>query len=196
MPAIMQSGPDFGPSMSSIDIVVLWDANMIPSACAMTSWHSPQFGEATTLHPKEECDGPMCDGLRAAALELVEAVQKSPRQAHERLQNSLTPAQRIAFDAAVDQAIAKRGLVPDARHPRFWQSEYITIDVPLFLPYLHEERVYVASVGHVTAYGNTFADWRVEFESFTDGEAVQFASFPVGMKQGALEDVSVATKLY
>ena len=138
----------------------------------------------------------MCEGLRVAALELVEAVQKSPRRTHERLHASLTPAQRLEFDAAVDKAIAKRGLVPDARHPPYWEPEHIAIGVPLFLPYLHAGNVYVASVGHLTAYGNMFADWGVEFESFRDGEAVRFASFPVGMKKGRLEDVSIATKLY
>jgi uncharacterized protein YecT (DUF1311 family) len=196
MPAIMQTGSDFGPSMSSVTIVVLWDAEMIPSACVMTSWYSPQFGKTTTYEAKEQCEGPMCDGLRVGALELVEAVQKSPRQTHERLHASLTPAQRLEFDAALDQAIARRRLVPDARHPAFWEPEYIAIGVPLFLPYLHAGNVYVASVGHLTAYGNMFADWGVEFESFRNGEAVQFASFPVGMTKGKLEDVSIATKLH
>lgn len=187
-PAIVQSTLDDGPRVTSTRIVVTWNEDRAPSACVMTSFYSPRF-------EIEKCDGPMCDRWQAGALALVAAVQKSPRETYERLRNDLDVQQRTEFEAAVDRAVASRGLAPDARTPSYWETEGITIGVPLFLPFPDDGQVHVASVGHQTAYGKTLTGWRVEIETFRNGERSVLAAFDVKMEQGALENISVAMTL-
>jgi hypothetical protein len=105
VPALVQNKlDDHTPSMSETQVIVTWDENLAASGCALTFSYAPKFGRATYSDAQESCEGPQCDGLRAAALELVEAVQKSPKQARERLQKRLTEAHRAEYDAAIEAA--------------------------------------------------------------------------------------------
>lgn len=187
-PALTQTGAGQAPSMIVTKIVVTWDENLSSSACALTFKYAPRFGRSTYYKAEEKCDGPLCDGLRAAARELAGAVQKSPKRARERLEKRLTAAQRVEYDAAVEPLLRDRG-----RAHEEWPNE-ITDFVPLFLPYVYGGNVYVASVGHFKPYGHIFADWSVKFESFTAGKLVHSAEFPVGMERGELEDISISLK--
>ena len=117
MPALIQEKYDHTPSMSATTVVVTWDGDLSPSACAITFSYAPLFGKSTWLDAKDACEGPLCDGLRAASRDLVEAVQ-SPGQLRARLQGRLTPAQRAEYDAAIHQTIRNRGLVSDVRNRR------------------------------------------------------------------------------
>lgn len=188
MPAIVQRTLDVDPRMSSKRIVVTWDEAKVPSACVITTWHSPRF-------ELESCEGPMCDDFRAAILNLVAAVQKSPRDTYDLLWSRLTSAQRSELDVAIDKAVAVRGLVPEARIPTVWEAEEITIAAPLFLPHLDAGRIYVAGIGHTTAYGKTLQGWTVEIESFQDGERTSVATYKVNMDHGDVQDISVGTSL-
>lgn len=188
MPALIQSKFDHTPSMSATEVIVTWDENLTPSACALTYTYAPKFGRATYFNGEESCEGPHCDGLRATARELVEALQKSPKQTRERLQNRLTAAQRVEYDAAVEPLLRERGRASEE------DPAEITDFVPMFLPHVHEGKVYVVSLGHFKPYGDIFADWSVKLESFSDGKLVQSAMFAVGMERGELEDISISLK--
>lgn len=189
IPALVQSKFDRTPSMSATQVIVTWDENLSPSGCALTFSYAPKFGRATFHGAKETCEGPSCDGLRAAARELVEAVQNSPKQTRERLQNRLTEAQRIEYGEAVEPLIRNQGLAREA------DPAYITDFVPMLLPHVHEGKVYVVSLGHFKPYADIFADWSVKFESFTAGTLVHSATFAVGMERGALEDLSISLQM-
>jgi len=166
---------------------VTWDETLSSSACALTFSYAPKFGRATYYKATETCEGSRCDGLRTGARELVEAVQKGPAKTRERLRNRLTEAQRTEFDAAVAPLIRDRGEA-SAEDPAD-----ITDFTPLLLPYVYDGEVYVVSVGHFKPYGESFADWNVRLESFTDGKLAHSATFAVGMERGELEDISIAT---
>jgi hypothetical protein len=186
IPVLVQNKSDeHSPSLSTTEIIVTWDENLAASGCVLTFSHAPKFGRAT-YDEKETCEGAACDGLRAAARELVEAVQKSPKKTRERLQNRLTEAQRAEYEAAVEPLIRQRGRASED------DPAEITDFVPMLLPYVYGGKVYVASLGHFKPYGDTFADWSVKLESFAEGKPVHSAMFAVGMAKGELEDISIS----
>jgi uncharacterized protein YecT (DUF1311 family) len=187
IPALVQSlSDDRSPSMSDTQVIVTWDEKLSSSSCVLTYSYAPRFGAATYYDAKNVCEGPHCDGLRAAAHELVESVQRNPIKTRERLRSRLTDSQRAEYDAAVEPAIRERGEASGE------YLEDVTDFVPMRLPYVFGSKVYVVSLGHFKPYGYIFGDWSVIFDSISGGKLVQTATFAVGMEKGGLEDISIS----
>lgn len=187
-----QEAYDFTPSMSSTLTVATWDGASFAGACTVTFSFAPAFGDRTLNAWEEACKGEGCQELRRAAFQLAAAVQRDPRRARDQLRSALTPAQQNAYDEALKDVAAENPEEAAANSDDL-DPAYITKESPLRLPYVHQGRLYLASVGHFTIGWRHFADWSVEFQSIENGRLVPRASFAVGMAKGRLEGVSVAS---
>jgi hypothetical protein len=185
IPAFVQNHFTHTPSLSASMVIVTWDEKLSPTGCALTYSYAPKFGRATDL---DVCEGIQCEGLRAAARELAESVQKNPTQARQRLEGQLTEALRAEYIAAVEPPTRQRGVAYEL------DPAEITDFVPMLLPYVYGGKLYIASIGHLMPYGTVFPDWSVKFHSATGGKRAEVASFLVGMEQGPLENISISVE--
>jgi uncharacterized protein len=188
---------DWSPRMSSGIKVATWRDGGFRGACQITFSFAPMFSEKTLnnwnqLEPESSraCAGPRCEGLHRAAFALVAAVQKDPIHALKQSRSLLSAAQLAEYETAAKLA------TPDQPGSGWGQKANvdpanITDQNPLLLPYVHDGRVYLASVGHFTIGWRYFADWGVTFHALEDGQLTPQANFAVGMVKGELEKVSV-----
>ena len=65
---------------------------------------------------------------------------------------------------------------------------------PFTIPFLHDDRLYLASIGHFAIGWRDFADWSVIFASFDDAKLTPRGAFSVGTWKGDLESVSITEK--
>lgn len=183
-PAYFQQLYDYTPRMSSTLTIATWEHGQFGPACTITFFFAPAFGGETLNPQQESCNGPDCDDLRRAALQLVTAVQGSPATAEAQMLASLSAAQKALYDSAV--RLAKPEGTPSSADPDSIIAEY-----PLRVPYVHSGRLYVGSIGHFTTGWRYFADWSVEFDAFEEGKLVKRAAFAVGMTKGSLRTLIV-----
>ena len=99
----------------------------------------------------------------------------------------LTPAQAAEFH----EIVAHLDPISVDSNANIEDPANITDVIPLRLPYVHEGRVYMASLGHFTIGWRYFADWSVKFAKLENDKLVQQAAFPVGMGKGQLEGITV-----
>jgi uncharacterized protein YecT (DUF1311 family) len=185
-PVLIQHQLDRSPYMSDTTVIVAWEKGQTPSGCALKFSYAPEFGPATYLDAQEVCEGPLCEGLRSAAREIVAAVQKSPKLAREHLQSQLTEPQRNEYDAAVGPLIRDRGRASEE------DPADITDFIPMRVPYVYGGKLYIVSLGHFQPHGRVLQDWSVKFESLEAGKLVHSGTFAVGMRQGDVEDISIS----
>jgi hypothetical protein len=67
----------------------------------------------------------------------------------------------------------------------------LTDTVPLLLPMVVDDRVFLASVGHFTIGWRVFADWKVTVEVADAERTREIARFAIGMTQGPIVSVSI-----
>jgi hypothetical protein len=77
----------------------------------------------------------------------------------------------------------------DAAKPK--TAADLTDTLPLALPMLVDNRVFLATVGHFTIGGRVFADWKVTVETEDAEKTKEIARFAVGMTQGSIVSVSI-----
>lgn len=183
-PAYFQQLHDYTPRMSSTLTIATWEHGRLGPACTITLFFAPAFGGETLNPQQESCNGPDCDDLHRAALQLVAAVQRSPADAEGQMLASLPTAQKALYDAAV--RLAEPEGTPAGADP-----DSITAEYPLRLPYVQSGRLYAASLGHFTIGWRYFADWSVSFDAIEDGKLVRRAAFAVGMTKGPLQALTV-----
>lgn len=182
-PAYFQELYDYTPRMSSTLTIAPWEHGQFGPACTITFFFAPAFGGETLNPHQESCNGPECDDLRHAALQLVTAVQGSPTNAETQMLAALSPARKSLYDAAVglSKPHTPTGSDPDS----------ITAEDPLRIPYVHAGQLYAVSLGHFTIGWRYFADWSVRFDAIEDGKLMRRAAFAVGMMKGPLQTLRV-----
>jgi uncharacterized protein len=185
------------PRMSSDITVATWKDGGFRGACKITFSFAPKFSDQTLnswdkLEPEswKPCVGRKCADLRGAAFDLVAAVQKDPIQAQTRLRSLLSAAQLVEYETAVKLATRD--------HPGSgWDQKAkvdpanVTEEDPFLLPYVHEGRLFLASLGHFTIGWRYFADWGVTYKALEDGKLTPQGHFAVGMIKGEPQKVSV-----
>jgi hypothetical protein len=77
----------------------------------------------------------------------------------------------------------------DAENPR--TAANLTETNPLLLPMVIDDRVFLASVGHLAIGWRVFADWKVTVETFEANKVREIARFAIGMTQGPITDIAI-----
>lgn len=186
-PALFQEAYDATPTMSSSITVATWKDAQFADSCSVIFNFAPKFTQETLNSWGEACKLSDCETWRRTAFRLVAAAQENPQTILDQSMAKLTPAQAKEFHEIVAHLdpndVDSNANVGDPAN--------ITDVLPLRLPYVHDGRVYMASLGHFTIGWRYFADWSVKFEKLENDKLVQQAAFPVGMGKGQLEDVRV-----
>ncbi len=183
LPVAFEEAADYSPYMSARVTVSPWRGDHFAPACKAYFDYAPRFDPRARFNDWEEsCDGPECDALRLAALELVASVQKNPLQARTNAENALDPRQREPYAALKKLAGAASGETPNSPAD---PSDY-TDQAPLRLPFVFKDETLLASVGHETIGWRVFADWRVMLEQADKDRLKKRAVFSIGMARGAL----------
>jgi uncharacterized protein YecT (DUF1311 family) len=183
-PALFQELYDSTPKMSSTLTIATWKGGHFVPGCTVAFSYAPAFGGETLNLHQESCTASDCEGLRRAAFQLAEAVQKSPHSARAELLASLSPEQRTEYDNAERIAGARQSAAEA-------DPANVTEQNPLRMPYPSAGQLYVASVGHFTIGWRYFSDWSINFDAPENGKLVRRAAFAVAMKRGELADVTV-----
>jgi hypothetical protein len=62
---------------------------------------------------------------------------------------------------------------------------------PLLLPLLHQDDVYLASIGHYTIGWRIYPDWSVKLEKLDNDKLTVIGTAAVAMRRGALRSAKV-----
>lgn len=117
-------------------------------------------------------------------------MQKDPIQAQTRLRSLLSAAQLVEYETAVKLA-TRDHLGSGWDQKAKVDPANVTEEDPFLLPYVHEGRLYLASLGHFTIGWRYFADWGVNYKAIEDGKLTPQGHFAVGMIKGEPQKVSV-----
>ena len=168
-----------------------WQKDHFAKSCSITIDYAPRFDAHGTFNKWDEtCTVADCDGLRQAALALVETVQKGPAEAQKAETARLSAAQQKDFAAMLTLA----GPVPPSDTPPEDQGDpaaALTQTAPLLLPLVHEGKLYLASAGHFAIGWRVFADWSVKLQALEGGALQDKAVFAIGMAKGDIAKISI-----
>ena len=172
-------------------VVSPWQGDKFGKTCTITIDYAPRFDAHGTFNRWDEtCTGADCDGLRQAALALVETLQKAPADAQKAETARLNTAQQADFAAMVTLA----GPVPPSDAPPADQSDpaaALTETSPLLLPLVHDGKLYLASAGHYLIGWRVFSDWSVKLQALDGGALQDKAVFAIGMTKGDIANISI-----
>jgi uncharacterized protein len=185
-PVYFQQVYSYHPEMTASITAATWRDGEFIGACSLGLSYAPRFTGRTDNAWDRHCVGSQCATLRAAAFKLVAAVELNPTAARDQIEADLSPMQRAEYDAALK--LTDSGTVP----PDLDHADDLTAEYPLRLPYVHEGRVLLASVGHFTLGWRMFSDWSVHFESVEQGRLRAQGEFVLGMERGRLKGTEVA----
>jgi hypothetical protein len=202
LPMVIDDDLDAGPSLASTVTLTPWDGGRWQPPCKAGFVFAPHFDIAKTLNDwaslnnwdNNDCGSGGCSGFQRAALDLVRQTQQDRAGVEAHLLSGLTPAQREEYQRLKRVADRPDPDDPqaggdDAAKPR--TAAMLTETVPLLLPMLVDDRVYLASVGHFTIGWRVFADWKVTVEAAEAERTREIARFAVGMTQGPILSVSI-----
>ena len=171
--------------------VTPWQGDKFGKTCTIAIDYAPRFDAHGTFNKwDEKCTGADCDGLRQAALALVETVQKAPADAQKAETARLSAAQQKDFAAMLTLA----GPVPPSDEPPADQVDpaaALTETSPALLPLVHEGKLYLASAGHFTIGWRVFSDWSVKLQVLEGGALQDKAVFAIGMTKGEIANISI-----
>jgi hypothetical protein len=197
LPVVIDDSLDFGPSLASTLTLTPLDHGKWQDPCRADFVFAPHFDTVKTLNDwasldnweASDCGSDGCDGFRRAALKLVEQTQADRTGVESHLLAAMTAAQgeeyqrlkRVAdrpnaADAATDG--------DDAEHPK--TAAALTETMPLLLPMVVGDRVFLASVGHFTIGWRVFSDWKVTVDAAEADKTREIARFAIGMTQGPI----------
>lgn len=202
LPMVIDDDLDAGPSLASTLTLTPWDGGKWQPPCKAGFVFAPHFDIAKTLNDwpnldnwdNNDCGSGGCSGFQRAALDLVRQTQQDRAGVEAHLLAGLTPAQREEYQRL--KRVADR---PDRDDPQTGGDDAakprtaagLTETVPLLLPMLVDDRVYLAGVGHFTIGWRVFADWKVTVEAAEAERTREIARFAVGMTQGPIVSVSI-----
>ena len=168
------------PGMTAGVDVWTWTGHGFEAACAVSLSYKPQFSRRTLNDWGETCSGNDCNALRDASFKLAESAEADAEALKVSSVERLNDAQRAQFQV-MQQAFEARSREPSSNDA-------------FSVPFLHDERLYIASVGHFAIGWRDFADWSVILETLEGGELKRAGAFAVGTWKGDLADVGVSAK--
>ena len=187
----LQETFSYTPSRPTELMVTPWQGDKFGKTCTITIAYAPRFDAHGTFNKWDEtCTGADCEGLRQAALALVETVQKAPADAQKAETARLSAAQQKDFAAMLTLA----GPVPPSDAPPADQADAasaLTETSPLLLPLVHEGRLYLARAGHFIIGWRVFSDWSVKLQVLDGGALQDKAVFAIGMTKGDIAEISI-----
>jgi hypothetical protein len=202
LPVVIDDDLDAGPSLASTLTLTPWDGGTWQPPCKAGFVFAPHFDIAKTLNDwasldnweNNDCGSGGCGGLQRAALDLVRQTQQDRAGVEAHLLSALTPAQREQYQRL--KRVADRpdpddqqAGGDDAAKPR--TAATLTDAMPLLLPMVVDDRVFLASVGHFTIGWRVFGDWKVTVEVAEAERTREIARFAIGMTQGPIVNVSI-----
>jgi hypothetical protein len=202
LPVVIDDDLDTGPSLASTLTLTPWDGGKWQPPCTAGFVFAPHFDTAKTQNDwasldnweNNDCGSGGCGGFQRAALDLVRQTQQDRTGVEARLLAGLTPAQRQQFQRlkrAADRPDPddRQTGGDDAAKPS--TAATLTDTMPLLLPVVVDDRVFLASVGHFSIGWRVFADWKVTVEAAEAERTREIARFAIGMTPGPIVSVSI-----
>jgi hypothetical protein len=202
LPVVIDDDFDAGPSLASTLTLTPWDGAKWQPPCKVSFVFAPHFDMAKTLNDwasldnwdNNDCGSGGCGGFQRAALDLVRQTQQDRAGVEAHVLAGLTAAQREEYQRLKRVADRPNPDDPppgsdDAAKPS--TAATLTETMPLVLPMVVDDRVYLASVGHFTIGWRVFADWKVTVEAAEAERTREIARFAIGMTQGPIVSVSI-----
>jgi hypothetical protein len=202
LPVVIDDGLDAGPSLASTLTLTPWGGSRWQPPCKASFAFAPHFDPAKTWNDwaslnnwdNNDCGSGGCGGFQRAALDLVRQTQQNRAGVEAHLLSGLTAAQREEY-----QRLKRAADRPNADDPQAGGDDAVkpstaatlTETVPLLLPMVVDDRVFLASVGHFTIGWRVFADWKVTVEAAEAERTREIARFAIGMTQGPIVSVSI-----
>jgi hypothetical protein len=202
LPVVIDDDLDAGPSLASTLTLTPWDGGKWQPPCKASFVFAPHFDTVKTLNDwanldnwdNNDCGSGGCGGFQRAALDLVRQTQQDRAGVEAHVLSGLSAAQREEY-----QRLKRVADHPDPDDPQAAGDDAakpktaatLTETVPLLLPMVVDDRVYLASVGHFTIGWRVFADWKVTVEAADAERTREIARFAVGMTQGPIVSVSI-----
>lgn len=191
--AIEESNNFYQPSIDDTLTIAAWDKDFFRAPCVAEFNYEPAFADMegdNAEAPEEKCETAICKALKPQARALIEAVQAKPINAREGSLDKLTPAQRKTFDEMEKLAPRNASAEPmkpeEAANPGSYRD-----DDPLHVALVHDNEVYLASVGHTTMGWRTFADWSAKLEHLEKGALKAVGTVYISMTPGKLRSATV-----
>jgi hypothetical protein len=197
IPVVIDDSLDFGPSLTSTLMLTPWDHGRWLDPCRADFVFAPHFDPAKTLNDwaglnnweTNDCGTGGCDGFRRAALDLVEQTQADRAGVEAHLLAAMTVTQREEYQRlkrVVDRPNAADAPIDgdEAKGPK--TAAGLTDVMPLLLPMLVGDHVFLASVGHFSIGWRVFADWKVTVDAAEADKTREIARFAIGMTQGPI----------
>jgi hypothetical protein len=197
MPFVIDDSLDSGPSLASTLTLTPWDHGQWLDPCRADFVFEPHFDTKNTLNDwasldnweANDCGTDGCEGFRRAALHLVEQTQADRSGVEGHLLAAMTVAQREEYQRL--KRVADRPDAADAptdgdeaKGPK--TAAGLTDVMPLLLPMLVGDHVFLASVGHFSIGWRVFADWKVTVDAAEADKTREIARFAIGMTQGPI----------
>ena len=202
LPVVIDDGLDAGPSLASTLTLTPWGGSRWQPPCKASFVFAPHFDPAKTWNDwaslnnwdNNDCGSGGCGGFQRAALDLVRQTQQNRAGVEAHLLSGLTAAQREEY-----QRLKRAADRPNADDPQAGGDDAVkpstaatlTDTVPLLLPMVVDDHVFLASVGHFTIGWRVFADWKVTVEAAEAERTREIARFAIGMTQGPIVSVSI-----
>jgi len=196
-PFVIDDSLDFGPSLASTLTLTPWDHGKWLDPCRAEFAFAPRFDIGNTLNDwaslnnweNNDCGTDGCEGFRRTALSLVEQTQADRAGVEGHLLAAMTVAQQEEYRRL--KRIADRRDAADAppdsdAAANSKTAAGLTDTMPLLLPMLVGNRVFLASVGHFSIGWRVFADWKVTVDAGEADKTREIARFAIGMTQGPI----------
>jgi hypothetical protein len=172
---VIDDNLDSGPNLASSLTLTPWDHGKWLDPCRADFVFAPHFDTGKTLN-------------------LVEGTQADRAGVESRLLAAMTVAQREEYQRL--KRVADRPDAADAptdgdENDHSKTAAGLTDTMPLLLPLLVGNRVFLASVGHFTIGWRVFSDWKVTIDAAEADKTREIARFAVGMTQGAIVSAGV-----
>jgi hypothetical protein len=196
VPFVIDDSLDSGPNLASTLTLTPWDHGAWLKPCRADFVFAPRFDTGKTLNDwasldnweTNDCGSGGCDGFRRAALNLVEQTQADRAGVESHLLAAMSAAQRDEYQRlkrVADRPNAEDAPADgDAEHPK--TAAALTDTMPLLLPLLVGDRVFLASVGHFTIGWRVFSDWKVTVDATEADKTREIARFAIGMIKGPI----------
>jgi hypothetical protein len=203
---IIDDSVDSGPSMASTLTLTPWGNGKWLDPCRADFVFAPYFDTTNMQNDwvglnnweKNDCGIEGCEGFRRAALSLVKQTQMDRAGVEDHLLAAMTPSQREEYGRL--KRIADR---PDAANlppsdddaansaTATTTAAALTDKIPLVLPMVVDDRVFLATVGHFTIGWRVYSDWKVGVEAGEADHTREIARFAIGMTQGPIISATV-----
>jgi hypothetical protein len=202
LPIVIDDDLDAGPSLASTLTLTPWHGGKWQQPCKASFVFAPHFDTAKTQNDwagldnwdNNDCGSGGCGGFQRVALDLVRQTQQDRAAVEAHLLSVMTAAQREEYQRLKRVADRpdpddRRAGGDDAAKPG--TAATLTDTMPLVLPMVVDDRVFLASVGHFSIGWRVFADWKVTVEAAEAERTREIARFAIGMTRGPIVGVSI-----